>query len=264
MLIGEPSISQLLEKKFHESGLSKVRVYNFGVVASVLRMDIARFLYEASDYNPDLVVFYGGGNDIGLPFQADPRPGYPPNFLAYENNPLILAGTGEQSWGTLLKLALFHSRTVRAIGGEGLRRSLVPLDKVRSKVGWNTPQWSKAVGDGILSDITRAAKLCRGFRVGCLFALQPILEFKLNPAAEELQLKDASIGAHAKIVRELILQGLPSVQQQAPIDFVDLSFIFDSTPLAVFWDGIHVYQEYQTVVADGVYEAIRKLEIFKN
>src|SRR5579862_2605935 len=121
VLNGDPPLPALLESLFQQAGRTDVRVYNFGVAASILRMDLARFVFQVASYAPDLVIFYGGGNDIGMPFQADPRPGNPPNFLAYEENPLLTAGTQKSSMRQYLLLLALHSRLVRALLGTRIR-----------------------------------------------------------------------------------------------------------------------------------------------
>ncbi len=52
-------------------------------------MELARLVFEALAYQPDLIVSYSGANDIILPLSADPRPGYPFNFMIREYNPLL-------------------------------------------------------------------------------------------------------------------------------------------------------------------------------
>lgn len=257
VLLGSPSLSQLIEERFHSDGFEHVHVYNFGVVSSTLRMDLARFVFEVADFDPDLVIFYGGGNDIGLPYQGDPRPSYPPNFMAYEYNPLILAGTNEQSWTTLFKLALFHSRTIRALAGRELRLTLVPFEKIRGSVGWGSTEWSRQIGSAILGDVGRIAKLTRGYGTRSMFVFQPLMEFKLRPSVDEKKRKDPEIETHAEICRKIVRGGVEDSIKGLPIKFLDLSTIFDSTDDSVFWDGIHIYQQYQPVVAGEIYNFIK-------
>jgi len=89
VLNGSSPLPALLENKFSQHGLSYVKVYNFGVVASVSNMEIARIVIEISELQPDLIIMYNGGNDIIMPWYYEPRPGYPCNFIAYEANPIL-------------------------------------------------------------------------------------------------------------------------------------------------------------------------------
>lgn len=257
VLTGNPTISELVQNYFNELNRSNVAVYNFGVAASTLRMDIARTVFEVGSYEPDLIIFYGGGNDIGLPYQADPRPGYPPNFLAYEYNPLLLAGTAEQEWGTLLKLALFHSRIARMYAGDRIRQSLVPLDLVRQQNRWNTPEWSRKIAETYLEDVKRANQVSHAFGARALFIFQPILPFKLIPTSVEKNLIETSLWEHAARCRSIITAGLSKLHEHDQISYADASAVFDSVDREVFLDGIHIHQEYQQNVAKAVFEASR-------
>jgi len=261
VLNGNPSTSELLQEYFHQAGRLDVKVYNFGVAASTLRMDIARFVFEASSYSPDLIIFYGGGNDIGMPYQADPRPNFPPNFLAYENNPLIVAGTQAQRWGTLFKLALFHSNIIRKYAGSEIKASLVPLEQVRIQSRWNSAEWSHAVAQAYLDNIKLAYQLTRAFNIKSIFVFQPILEFKSTHSSAEQQLHDPNLLPHATLCRSLITVGLRRMNEELRLPFADISDIFDSVKGDVFLDGIHINQKHYPDVAKAIFKATQTLDI---
>jgi hypothetical protein len=257
VILGNPSISELIQRLSEENGLSGVRAYNFGVAASTLRMDIARLVFEVGEYRPDLIIFYGGGNDIGMPFQGDPRPGYPPNFIAYEHNPLLLAGTEEQSFATLLKLALFHSKIINELAGDMLRESLVPLQATRDNVGWNGSDWSKIVADTYLRDVGKANEISSMFGARAVFIFQPILAYKRQKGERERSLIDPSFNQHASYCRSIIASRLSEMNRVQGIDSMDISSIFDSESRDVFYDGIHIEQEYFSVVAQAIFDSIK-------
>lgn len=56
-------IPQQLEKKFHDSGYSNVKVYDYGSSFSVSGQFLARLVHEITELNPDLVIMYGGAAD---------------------------------------------------------------------------------------------------------------------------------------------------------------------------------------------------------
>lgn len=256
VLNGSPPLSELLERYFHQSGRNEVKFYNFGVAASTLRMDIARLVFEVWNYHPDLVIFYGGGNDIGMPFQADPRPGNPPNFLAYEENPLLTAGT-TSSMRQYLLLLLLHSRVVRALFGPRIKENLVSLNEVRVTSGWGTEEWSKRIAEGYLTDVRRAMEIGRGFRTQVYFVFQPILAFKPHQTPQEHTQDDPGLHKHALLCRSIITEKLREYEQSLHLSWLDLSSIFDSVQQEVYLDGVHVNQEYQPPIAVRIFEAIR-------
>ena len=89
VLQGNPTLAELLEQQCARTGLTHVKIYNYGVVSSGSGQDLARVVYEISDLEPDLIIFYNGANDTMHPKYWDPRPGYPFNFVVYEKNPLL-------------------------------------------------------------------------------------------------------------------------------------------------------------------------------
>ena len=58
----------------------KVTVKNFSAAAQIHRQHLHAILELLPKYNPDIVIFYGGFNDLWVGTWADPRPGYPYNF----------------------------------------------------------------------------------------------------------------------------------------------------------------------------------------
>src|SRR5262245_29915389 len=70
-----------VETELRRIGLNGARVYNFGVVSAVSGQALAVVTHLLADYAPDVVIFYGGGNDIVQPYQFDPRPGFPIDFV---------------------------------------------------------------------------------------------------------------------------------------------------------------------------------------
>jgi hypothetical protein len=86
---GDPALPALVEQWFRDDGFDDVQVFNFGGPGSNTGMELARLVFEAVEYEPDMIVSYSGGNDIHLPLIGDPRSGYPYNFAVREYNPLL-------------------------------------------------------------------------------------------------------------------------------------------------------------------------------
>ncbi len=77
---GQPLSEDYFSKKLSEKLHKKVTVRNFSAAAQIHRQHLHAILELLPKYNPDIVIFYGGFNDLWVGTWADPRPGYPYNF----------------------------------------------------------------------------------------------------------------------------------------------------------------------------------------
>ena len=86
---GNPPIIELARDKLVAQGIN-INTFNFGSVSSNHSQHVHRLLDFSDQFNFDIVVFYGGGNETLQYSSYDPRPGYPYNFF-YRNelNPLV-------------------------------------------------------------------------------------------------------------------------------------------------------------------------------
>lgn len=250
---GAPSLAELVELSFRSNKLPNVRTYNFGVMGSSARQDLARIVFELLDRAPDLIVSYSGGNDILMNYQGDPRPGYPFTFIAYERNPLYLIGTDPTY--SVFPLVAYSSALLRYSLREFLRDKLTPLDELRQKVGWNTPNWSDQIADTYVHDVRQTARLLKGVGVQFAVFLQPMVYFKPNRSQAEEGWNFHDLGEHARRCRARIEGALGSEQS---MNYFDLSGIFDQFSAPVFRDGIHIEQEFFVPVAKEIYDKIRR------
>ena len=80
----EDTVPAAIEAHLQLNGLPQARVYNFGVVSFVSGQELSLLVHRLIDLKPDLVITYDGGNDIFESWFYDPRPGYPFNFVVWE------------------------------------------------------------------------------------------------------------------------------------------------------------------------------------
>ena len=242
---GDPPLAALLEMAFAEHGAAHVRVYNFGVISSNSTMDLIRLLVEITDLDPDLVIMYNGGNDILHPWSWDPRPGYPFNFIVYENNPLLESdvraypSTAMLAYGSNLMRIAFGSRFVEAF---------VPLDAERERCAWGSDAWRDEIVRIYLGNVHKATVICTG--IGARFAafFQPLYYFEADQPGAELPTE--SVTGHAVAIRRAVRAAVTA--GEAP-NLVDLSGVYAGTAKAAFKGSIHTSQEYKPVVAEAMY-----------
>lgn len=263
---GDPPIPALLEEEFSHNNLPNVKVYNFGVVSSVSGMELARIVFEVCDLEPDLVIFYNGGNDVFQPFQWDPRPGYPYNFIAYENNPL-LQYSDVKKYPTLAMLA-YGSNIARYLFYSYFVDKFVPLSQVREEIGWNTREWREKIADIYIRNLIKADKISKICGANFIAFFQPMLYSKITLAPEEKELikhleNYIEEKAHVLETQELIRQKIVEIKRTNSINIIDISSFYDNNPAWVFGDRIHTEQPAKILIAKEIYKHIINIISFK-
>jgi hypothetical protein len=259
---GEPSIGGLLEQMCHRNGMGNVRVYNSGVVSSSSGMELARMLFEFSDRDVDLVIFYNGGNDLLGPHYNDPRPGYPPNYVVHEANPILERDVSKYP---LMTLVLYSSIFLRYWVAPFFKKRFIKLDALRAEAGLRTKQWQNAIVDSYVGNIIKAGKTIAGFNARFIAFFQPILFFKdpgcISP--EERKHINMDEQPYWQGFRYNVIKALAQATDKAGVRAVDLSGIFSSNPNWIYTDAIHIRQEMQEVVASGIFKELQRANLLK-
>lgn len=256
VLFGGPTLAMLLEEKFKADGFAHVNVYNFGVISSVSGMELTRILFEISDMQPDLIVMYGGGNDITLPPYYDPRPGYPFNFMVYDGNPLTSSDV--RSYPALTMLA-YGSNLLRHFFPSYFMDKLVPLRQFRKEAKWGTKEWGESLVSCYVSNLIKADKISQTFGARFVSFYQPLVYFKKNLTPAEKEWTDTE-SANYLYMRDLTRASVASYNKQSRqnLEFIDLSDIFAETREQVFRDRIHLLQKHFDTVANALYRNTSK------
>ena len=258
---GEPPISELVEQEFRKNGNENVKLYNYGVVSGVSGMELSRIVFEISDLEPDLIIMYNGGNDILTPYKYDPRPGYPFNFIVYENNPLLESDV--KSYPSL-SLLLYGSNLARSFFPHYFERKFIPMKQERRKAGWKTDKWRNEIAQRYISNVVKADKISKTFGAGFIVFFQPLVYYKNPLSSEEKNYRpDPELEKHCIEVRERILEYIQQLDKESesmPL-FVELSDIYDGITTKIFTDKIHTIQNSKVMVSKAIYQQI--IENFK-
>jgi hypothetical protein len=143
VLIGAPlanSIPGAIETALRAGGLSQARVYNFGVISFLSGQELALLVHRLVNLASDLVIAYDGGNDLFSPWAYDPRPGYPFNFVAWEEAIGKLSNTGHES-KSIAGLAQ-DSALLQALVGTTEWNIRNDLERLRRNVGFGSQAWA--------------------------------------------------------------------------------------------------------------------------
>ena len=243
---GDPPFPELLEEIFHEKGYKEVKVFNFGVISSMTGQDLARILYEVVDLLPDLIVMYNGYNDLAHPFYADPRPGYPFNFMVYENNP-ISSSSLSFPW----VLSLYRSSILRQLYPYFFMKQFTKIDKLRKQAGYGTKEWKKQIVSAYWNYVKKAQKISLAFDFDLLVVFQAVVFGKKKNFVRENEQMFFVKDWH--FMFEYLLK---LTNQDKNVLFFDRSGIFDHNEEKVFNDFVHIKQEYQKDVAKELFSII--------
>ena len=252
---GNPPIPKLVENLFEQAGEGNVKLYNYGVVSSVSSMELARIIYEIVDLSPDMILFYNGGNDILQPLWLDPRPGYPFNFIVYENNPMIDKDIGKYP---MLSLAMYGSVVLRKFFPSYFLEEFVHQKRVRKECGYLTPEWKEKIAKVYVGNIVKANKISRAYGAGFIAFFQPTLHYKDSLTKEELVFNDATEAKFSREVKDMVLRKVDDTLKSEDIVVVDLSNIYKDERCRVFKDCIHTVESAKAVVADKIFKNTRE------
>ena len=241
---GNPPLPVYVEQELKRRGFENVRVFNYGVISQNSSQELAHLVFHVLDSQPDMVVIYDGGNDMMDPLLYDPRPGYPFNFLAYENN-VLFQETGDYPWPALLA---YGSEMLRHLFRGYFFEKFGHFSNRRLAAEHGSYAWSEKIAGIYAGNLAKAGQICRAYNVQYVAFLQPVIFYKRVAVSDtEKNIlkgwppKEANIvQPYTNDVRERILRNIREEQKRFPFEFHDLSEIFYDSREAVFTDYIHV------------------------
>jgi hypothetical protein len=247
---GSPPVTAIIQTNFAKAGYSDVHVYNMGVISSNANMEMARVVYEVIDYKPDLILFYNGGNDIMMPFNHDPRPGYPYNFCAYEGN--VFYDTDNYP---ALALIAYKSNLLKVLFRNYFTNAFGKKDKLREQVSYRTELWENKIANEYVSAISKTDKIAKAFGAEFMVFLQPTVYYKNKCSANENSYKrtDKPEYKFNNSVRQKILE---KINTAGLTHFTDLTTIYQNDTTEYFIDVIHTNQHGIQIVADRMFADI--------
>lgn len=254
---GAPPLAPLIEKALWRHGQPLARVYNWGCVSQITGQELARVVHQILEFQPDLVLHYSGGNDVWMPFEHDPRPNHPYNFLVYEGNPLLdMPG----AWRRGVLGVLGASNLVRHLGGVAYIDAVVPREPIRQRIGAYSTSWQDEIAGHYVGNLLKSHFATRGFGAQTVGMLQPHTCY--------LELTDAlgyaDVNTHRDLiihfgeVRRRILRLAQAATAEHGLVFHDLSRLLFGRPANVFEDSVHVRQDVHPDIAEEI--ALRLLE----
>jgi lysophospholipase L1-like esterase len=248
---GDTMLTEYLQQALHQQGQTAAAVYNCGIVAANSTMQWITVMNEVADLHPDLIIFYDGANDILHPLHYDPRPGYPFNFLIYENNPFLM-----RPFPALLMLA-YKSNLFRLAARRYLAERISKLTSLRKKHGYLTDAWQERIARVYLTNQKKTASFCHSTGIHFLTFFQPSVYSKkiLSDTEEQFVSVRSTEQNHFTRLTDKIRQHVARDSLMASC-FIDLSGAFDHQQQTIFRDDIHMSNEGRRWIASLMATAI--------
>lgn len=255
--MGEPAIAGYLEAELRANGVPAARVYNYGATATNSGQELARLVFDVVDLRPDVVIVYDGANDIISPFLGDPRPGYPFDFFAWERNPILIDDVRRYP---TVALAAFGSAALRHCCGDYFTSRFTDLDALRRQTAFPSRAWQDATAHAYTRNVLKAARVCTGFGIRFYGFFQPTVYYKEPRTESEERMLDDKTEA-AMRAREVVLADFAQARRDPSLGgqtVEDLSDAFDGIRESVFWNSVHINQQYNLVIARRMRETLTR------
>lgn len=259
VVYGAPStktIAGFLESDLSQRGIAGVKVYNFGVIGAVSGQELALLTHKLADYQPDIVISYGGGNDFHSPYQYDPRPGYPYNFIKSQIGTQVFAG--RLDFRGAFASQVLRSRIIAGVLAPRVQEIRAPMVALRQASGYGTSAWEESIIDVYRSNLHRACRISHAFGFKFYAVFQPLIVQKPSLSDDERQLHfgDPDFVAYLRRQRDRAADAFRQLQAEdgtgGTCRFLDLSEIFANDARNLFWDFIHLNNDGNETIAAAI------------
>ena len=230
-----------------------IEVINGGIISAISGQELIHLLTTIVDYDIDVLITYDGINDTGQMLYYEMRPNFPYNFAVMEESwNRYVNGRKAPMW----KLILNRSKILEKLwpqkygSGEILRRisaqQLIGDRHLRRTFAVvHTENWKKI------------RRVCRGYEIRAFFVLQPTSLYDIfkNGARDDAEpgiLYD-NLFANYLNYEEFRKTTKEFAHSHQDIKVLDLSDILSA---GAFYDGAHVYDEINDVIANRLVDLI--------
>lgn len=258
---GEPlenTIPLRLQYYLQTRGLAGVRVYNWGVPWFNTTQQLILFLNQGVDFDPDMVIFYGGINELN-PLGFDPRPGYPGLYIRFEkaihDAETLADPNAPLPWKRLLGSIAYRSKIVREIAGYRLSTESLDMSRLRDEVGYNTLDWKNRIVEIYIASLKKAAMIATASGIRFAAFHQPCIFHKVPMNPREARTLSPEFQSMMQI--EYPLMGRRMEKLSGPRIFCkDITDVFRGDSRPYFWDYVHVTNEGNDVIARRMAESL--------
>jgi lysophospholipase L1-like esterase len=179
------TVSGRLEAELRRLGVTRAKVFNFGVISSCFSQMSALIWSRLAIWEPDALVVVGGGTDVTQPWTFDPRPGYPYNAFVIE-----------RIYDYLFDTDRIQSRELGLDYDELTSLLYERLDQLRQEAGWKSEPWEHAIIQHAQGVLQQLALLGSALRTPIICVLQPTIVRKRHLDEKECRAGSADYLAY--------------------------------------------------------------------
>ena len=252
----EDSLPGVLHEKFkNHCQCHDITVINAGIISAISRQELIYLLTTVVDYHPDIVIVYDGINDSGQMLYYEDRLNFPYNFAAMET-----------AWRNLIndrtdpiwRLLLSRSAIARVFRPDifdihSLTRPILPDDII----GNAELRLSFALAH--VDNWYKMKIVAKAFGILPVFILQPTSLYPLfypDRKPKEVDYLERLLYANFLIYEDMRAMTQVFAGENPDVIVLDFSSLL---PFDAFFDGAHVYDEQNEIIATAIFNEIVEL-----
>ena len=231
-----------------------IEVINAGITSAISRQELVHLLTTVVDYNLDILVVYDGINDSGQMLYYEERPNFPYNYrvkeLAWNH---YVGGQREHLWLTLLRRSAIANQLWPEMLGE---RAILKTVQAQSLIKY--PGVRQPYADAHVNNWEKIRRVCLAYHITPLFVLQPTslyATFSGELSPQEMANSPRAASYANFLVYEDMRKKTKAFSVSHPeVRVLDLSSLL---PLEAFYDGAHVYDDINSVIAKELAKSLQ-------
>ncbi|HUG82793.1 MAG TPA: hypothetical protein VML01_14075 [Bryobacterales bacterium] len=253
-----------------------IEVINAGIQSSIARQAVVHLMFTVVNYHPDIVIFYDGHNDLGLPLMYEARPNFPYNFQTMQEAwDAYRAAYDESLFSLILNRSYLYAAIRESLrGADETATTTNTVAKAMGRAPYamdaedilDDPEFVKTFVDSYLSNWRLVIDLSKIYGFQPVFVLQATSGTNRAFTIDELNrgffgneqlaanYTDAFIALYDEAGRRI---------EEMRTEYPDVIFMnigdYLEPPGDYYWDGIHVFDEVNLKLAGRIHQDMRQM-----
>ena len=230
-----------------------IEVINGGIISAISRQELVFLVTTLIDYEPDILIVYDGINDTGQMLYYEKRPNFPYNYKVMEEAwKQYVAGYKEPLW----RQALNRSNILARLWPQHFGATQI-LETIPAKLLAEDAALRRTYAEVHADNWDKIARVCSAYGIRPVFILQPTSLYPVFPKGvmgdDQSTPLNQTLYANYLVYEDFHNSVHKFAQDHPGLDVVDMS---SALPADAFYDGAHVYDEVNDVIANRLAETL--------